>query len=155
MTEPKLSVKECNHGFSLQERAVIPRNRSIGYQSWSKASAGKRWNTFPRNEALDNAALWLIAFMNKGLCSADSVEQHRRRSSRHTPWHRKIPSLNDKHYLFIVDYHIRFPIKKQVEGFNTDNLIKIVQLFFQNTGCPRKPFRHRHKFSIGSNSAYI
>ena len=32
--------------------------------------------------------------------------------------------INNKHYLCILDYHIKFPGIKQVEGFNADSLIK-------------------------------
>ena len=38
-------------------------------------------------------------------------------------------SFNNKHYLCVVDYHSKFLVIKQVEGFNTDNLIKHVRLF--------------------------
>ena len=31
---------------------------------------------------------------------------------------------NNKHYLCFVDYHSKFPVIKQVEGFSADNIIK-------------------------------
>ena len=47
-------------------------------------------------------------------------------------------TINNKHCFCIVDYHSQFPVIKQVEGINVDNLIKIQDFQFQNTGCSIK-----------------
>ena len=47
-------------------------------------------------------------------------------------------AINNKHNIYIADYHSKFPVKKQVEDFNADNLIKHTRLSFQNIGCPVK-----------------
>ena len=38
--------------------------------------------------------------------------------------------IDKKHYLSTIDYHSKFPVIKQVEGFNTDNLIKTGKSIF-------------------------
>ena len=35
-----------------------------------------------------------------------------------------IITVNEKHYLCIVDYHNKFPVIKHITAFNADNLIK-------------------------------
>ena len=53
-------------------------------------------------------------------------------------------------YIFTINktalsLYCKFPVVKQVEGFNADNLIKPARLSFQNTGYPVDSFIHRHK----------
>ena len=48
-----------------------------------------------------------------------------------------IVSINKKYYLCIVDYHSKFPIINQVEGFSAVNLIKHAR-FFSECDLPRK-----------------
>ena len=38
-------------------------------------------------------------------------------------------TIDNKHYLCTVDYHGKFPVIRQVEGFMADNLIKIHGFF--------------------------
>ena len=45
---------------------------------------------------------------------------------------------NNKHYLLIVDYHSKFLVMKQVEGFNADNLIETWKIIFSKYGPPSK-----------------
>ena len=43
-------------------------------------------------------------------------------------------SLNNKHYLCIVEVHSKFPVITHIDTFSADNLLKHVQLFLQNMG---------------------
>ena len=46
-----------------------------------------RSNTsFPRDEAPDNSTLRPIAFASKSLTAAKKIQQHRKKSPRHTIW---------------------------------------------------------------------
>ena len=47
-------------------------------------------------------------------------------------------SINSKHHLGIVHYHSSFWLLKEVEGFNTDNLIKACKIIFPDYGLPIK-----------------
>ena len=47
-------------------------------------------------------------------------------------------SINNKHYLCIVDYHSMFSVIKQVKGFPADNLIKTCKIIFAEYGLPRR-----------------
>ena len=47
-------------------------------------------------------------------------------------------TIHNRQYVCIVDYHNKFSILKQVEGFSADNLIKHVRSFFQSMDCPAK-----------------
>ena len=49
-----------------------------------------------------------------------------------------ISTINNKHYLCIVEYHSKFPVMKQVEGFRPDNLIKPPKIFFFKYGLPSR-----------------
>ena len=46
--------------------------------------------------------------------------------------------LNKKYYLYIVDYHSKYLVIKQVEGLITDNLIKTRKTYFPEYGVPSK-----------------
>ena len=46
-------------------------------------------------------------------------------------------TIDNKCYLHIVDYHSKFPIIEQVEGFGTENLIKTCKIFLEY-GLTRK-----------------
>ena len=45
-------------------------------------------------------------------------------------------TINNKHYLCIIDNHSKLPVVKQVEGFNADNLINTYNIIFRGMGCP-------------------
>ena len=45
-----------------------------------------------------------------------------------------IITINNKHYLCILDYHSRFLVIKNVEGFSVDNIIKIYKIIFSENG---------------------
>ena len=45
-------------------------------------------------------------------------------------------TVDNRHYLCIVHYHSKFPVIKQVGGFNTDNLIKTCMNKFSEYGLP-------------------
>ena len=47
-------------------------------------------------------------------------------------------SINNKHYLCIVDYHSKFSVIKHIEGVSADKPIKHVKLFLQSMGCTAK-----------------
>ena len=47
-------------------------------------------------------------------------------------------TIDNEHYVCIVDYNNKFPVIKQVEGFNTDNLIKILKIIFSESRLPSK-----------------
>ena len=54
----------------------------------------------------------------------DKVMSHK---IRLTPWEAvgaDIFTINNKHYLCIVDYHSEFPVVKQMAVFSADNIIK-------------------------------
>ena len=53
-------------------------------------------------------------------------------------------TVNNKHFLCIVDYHIKFPIVKQVEGFTADNLMKTYKLIFSEYRLWQDSSRCRH-----------
>ena len=38
----------------------------------------------------------------------------------------------------MVNYHSKFPVIKQVEGFSTDNLMKMCKMVFSEYGLPSK-----------------
>ena len=44
----------------------------------------------------------------------------------------KILFINNKNYLCTVDNYSKFLVTVQIEGFNTDDLIKHARLYFQN-----------------------
>ena len=46
--------------------------------------------------------------------------------------------FRNKHYLCIVDYNIKFPVVKRLEGLLADNLINTVKTIFAEYGIPRK-----------------
>ena len=48
----------------------------------------------------------------------------------------EIFTINNKHYLYIVDYHSKFPVIKQIEGFSKDNLIEMCKFVFSEYGLP-------------------
>ena len=70
-------------------------------------------------------------------------------------------TINNNHYLCIVDYHHKFWVMEQVGGFSADNLIKKCKIIFSEYGLPTKivsdtginfisqkfedSFRHRQK----------
>ena len=41
-----------------------------------------------------------------------------------------VSTVNNRHYLCIVDYCSKFPFTKQVEGLSTHNLVKHAKIFF-------------------------
>ena len=47
-------------------------------------------------------------------------------------------TLNDKHYLCIMDYHSKFPIIKKTEDFSADSLILTCKVIFADYGLPKK-----------------
>ena len=47
-------------------------------------------------------------------------------------------TLNNKDYLYIIDYHSKFPIVKKGEDMSADSLILACKLSFQNLDCQRK-----------------
>ena len=47
-------------------------------------------------------------------------------------------TLNNEHYLCIVDYHSKFPITKKAEDISADSLILRLKLFLQNIGYQGK-----------------
>ena len=64
-------------------------------------------------------------------------------------WHKKpgqlwecveadVFTINNKHYLCILDYHSKFPVVKQVEGFSTDNLINACKIISSEYGMSSK-----------------
>ena len=60
-----------------------------------------------------------------------------------------IIAIYNKHYLCIVDYHRKFPIVKQVEGFSKDDLIKKCKtIFLRVHAAQQNSFRCRHKHHI-------
>ena len=55
-------------------------------------------------------------------------------------------TLNNKHYLYIVDYHSKFPIIKKTEDLSADSLILMCKVIFAEYGLPKKIM-----FDSGSN----
>ena len=47
-------------------------------------------------------------------------------------------TLNNKHYLFIVDYHSEFPNIKKTEDLSADSLILTCKAIFAEYGLPKK-----------------
>ena len=47
-------------------------------------------------------------------------------------------TLNNKHYLCIVDYHSKFPIIKKAEDLSADSLILTCKVIFSEYGIPKK-----------------
>ena len=47
-------------------------------------------------------------------------------------------TLNNKHYLYIVDYHSKFPIIKKAEDLSADSLILTCKVVFAKYGMPKK-----------------
>ena len=47
-------------------------------------------------------------------------------------------TLNNKHYLCMVDYHSKFPIIKKTEDLSADSLILMCKVIFAEHGLPRK-----------------
>ena len=64
--------------------------------------------------------------------------------------------LSNKHYICFVDYHNKFPVIIQVEGFSADNLIIHVRLyFFRIQHAEQNRFRHSHKLCIQEDPRYL
>ena len=47
-------------------------------------------------------------------------------------------TLNNKHYLYIVDYHSKFSFFKKAEGLSTDSLILTCKVIFAEYRIPKK-----------------
>ena len=47
-------------------------------------------------------------------------------------------AINNRHYLCVVDYHIKFLVVKQMEGFSVDSLINTCKIIFLEYGLHRK-----------------
>ena len=47
-------------------------------------------------------------------------------------------TLNNKHYLCIMDYNSKFPIIKKTEDLSAENLILMCKVIFVEYGLPRK-----------------
>ena len=47
-------------------------------------------------------------------------------------------TVNNKHYLCIVDYHSKFPIIKKTEDVSADNLILTYKIIFAEYGLPKE-----------------
>ena len=47
-------------------------------------------------------------------------------------------TLNNKNYVWIVDYHSKFPILKKAEDMCTDSLILTCKIIFSQFGLPKK-----------------
>ena len=47
-------------------------------------------------------------------------------------------TLNNKHYLCIVDYHSKFPVIKKTEDLSGYNLILMCNIIFAEYGLPKK-----------------
>ena len=47
-------------------------------------------------------------------------------------------TLNNKHYLCIVDYHSKFPIIRKTEDLSVDSLILTCKIIFAEYGLPKK-----------------
>ena len=47
-------------------------------------------------------------------------------------------TVNNKHYLCIVDYHSKFPIIKKAENLSADSLILTCKVIFVEYGIPKK-----------------
>ena len=54
--------------------------------------------------------------------------------------------LNNKNYLYVVDYHSKFPVIKRMEGLSGENLIATVKIIFAECGKP-----HRLMSDAGNN----
>ena len=55
-------------------------------------------------------------------------------------------TINNKHYLCTQDDHTKFHVRKQVEGFCADNLIKTCKIIFSKIWAAQQDsFRCRHK----------
>ena len=46
--------------------------------------------------------------------------------------------FNNKNYLCVVDYNIKFPIIKRLEGLSAENLIKTIKIIFAEYGIPQQ-----------------
>ena len=46
--------------------------------------------------------------------------------------------FNNKMYLFIIDYHNRFPVIKRMEGLSTESLVITTKVIFEEYGIPHK-----------------
>ena len=46
--------------------------------------------------------------------------------------------LNNKNYLCIVDYHIKFPVVKKIEGLSADSLISALKVVFAEYSIPKR-----------------
>ena len=58
-------------------------------------------------------------------------------------------SIDSKHYLCIVDYHGKFPVMRQVEELNTDNLIELCKVILFR-GQPAKQISIRCRLKLVS-----
>ena len=47
-------------------------------------------------------------------------------------------TLYKRNYLWIVDYHSKFPVIKKTEGLSTDNLILACKIIFSKYDLPKK-----------------
>ena len=47
-------------------------------------------------------------------------------------------TLNNKHNLYIIDYHSKFPIIKTTENLSADSLILMSKFIFAEYGLPKK-----------------
>ena len=46
--------------------------------------------------------------------------------------------LNNKNYLCIIDYHIKFPVIKRMEGLSAESLITTIKVTFVEYGIPHR-----------------
>ena len=51
-------------------------------------------------------------------------------------------TLNDKHYMCIVEPRGKFPVIKQIAGISADDLIKTCRIIFSKYGLPSKLMSH-------------
>ena len=49
-------------------------------------------------------------------------------------------TINNRFYLYVVYYHSRVPIVKQIDAFSADNLITAIKIIFSEYGFPNKIF---------------
>ena len=47
-------------------------------------------------------------------------------------------TIKNKHYLYVVDYHIKFPVVMWLKGLSAGNIIKTCKIIFLVYGLPSK-----------------
>ena len=122
------------------QKAQVLDQLHINYMGWKNRTPGMWIYLFGQHE-------WLYwkCHKNNTTCLTSQQTQSKDKMIHHDipvrPWDvigADMFTLNNKHYLCIVDYHSKFPIIKKAEDLSADSLILTWKLFLQSAGYQRK-----------------